>query len=153
LHVHSFDDPILRKLRIGVQLVGDDYANTPPAHALSRRGIVDNISGYRVADDYSLDSPPSLIVKAVADHTVDVAVVLGTTCGILCAASSIPLQLVPVSPTMDQPSLPFVFDISMGVRPGNIELKKKLEDALIRHRAEINDVLRNYGVPLVGAVR
>ena len=37
-----------RKLRIGVQLVGDDYANTPPVHALSRRGIVRNLVGFSV---------------------------------------------------------------------------------------------------------
>jgi ABC-type amino acid transport substrate-binding protein len=36
LHIQSLDDMALRKLRIGVQLVGDDYANTPPVHALSR---------------------------------------------------------------------------------------------------------------------
>jgi len=51
LHVRSFDDPLLHKLKIGVQLIGDDYANTPPAHALSRRGIINNVSGYRVAGD------------------------------------------------------------------------------------------------------
>lgn len=44
LHVTSLDDPMLRELRIGVQMIGDDFANTPPAHALSRRSIVDNVS-------------------------------------------------------------------------------------------------------------
>jgi len=37
LDVRSFDDPVLRRLTVGVQLVGDDYANAPPAHALTRR--------------------------------------------------------------------------------------------------------------------
>ena len=32
--------------KIGVQLIGDDGANTPPAHALARRGIVENVRGY-----------------------------------------------------------------------------------------------------------
>ena len=52
LDVMSFDDPRLRELRIGVQVMGDDYANTPPVHALSRRGIVDNVRGYSVLGDY-----------------------------------------------------------------------------------------------------
>ena len=34
----SFNDPLLRERRVGVQLVGDDGWNTPPAHALARRG-------------------------------------------------------------------------------------------------------------------
>src|SRR6266576_763755 len=33
LNVVSFDDPILRRLKIGVQMIGDDFTNTPPAHA------------------------------------------------------------------------------------------------------------------------
>jgi mxaJ protein len=153
LHLRSFDDPILRKLKIGVQLVGDDYANTPPAHALSRRGIINNVSGYRVAGDYSLDSPPSLIVKAVVDQDIDVAVVWGPLAGYFAQRAGVPLQLIPVSPEMDQPSLPFIFDISLGVQKGNIELRNRLDHALVRHRVEIDAVLRSYGVPLVGAKR
>ena len=48
LHIASFDDPQLRKLIIGVQMVGSDAMNTPPAHALARRGIVQNVRGYAV---------------------------------------------------------------------------------------------------------
>jgi hypothetical protein len=29
-------------------VIGDDLANTPPAHALSRRGLVDNVKGFPV---------------------------------------------------------------------------------------------------------
>src|SRR5438477_6665226 len=34
LGLRSFDDPALRRLRIAVQMIGNDYANAPPAHAL-----------------------------------------------------------------------------------------------------------------------
>jgi mxaJ protein len=37
LDISSFDDPRLRTLTIGVQMVGNAM-NTPPAHALARRG-------------------------------------------------------------------------------------------------------------------
>jgi mxaJ protein len=37
--VSSFDDPVLREEKIGVHLIGDDGWNTPPAHALARRGL------------------------------------------------------------------------------------------------------------------
>jgi mxaJ protein len=103
--------------------------------------------------DYSIDSPPSLIVKAVADGDVDVAVVWGPLAGYFAQQSKLPLQLAPVLPVNDQLSLPFVFDISIGVRHGNTSLKKKLDGALLRRRGEIRDVLRSYGVPLVGAAR
>ena len=62
LGIHSLDHAALRRLRIGVQVIGDDGANSPPAHALSRRRIVDNLVGYSVYGDYRSSSPPSRIV-------------------------------------------------------------------------------------------
>src|SRR3954470_17570292 len=41
LHITSLTDERLSQLRIGIHIVGDDYA--PPAFALSRRGITQNI--------------------------------------------------------------------------------------------------------------
>src|SRR5687767_7700652 len=48
----SFDDPYLATAIIGVHLIGDDFANSPPAHALSARGLIDNIRGYSIYGDY-----------------------------------------------------------------------------------------------------
>ena len=76
---------MLRTLRIGVQLIGDDGANSPPAHALSRRGIVRNLIGFSVYGDYRTDSPPSAIVTAVARGDVDVAAVWGPLAGYFAA--------------------------------------------------------------------
>src|SRR5260221_6108370 len=33
--IASFDDPALQHMKIGVHLIGDDYANSPPAHILA----------------------------------------------------------------------------------------------------------------------
>ena len=35
--VKSLDDPVLKKVKIGEHLLGDDYTNTPPVHELSKR--------------------------------------------------------------------------------------------------------------------
>src|ERR1043165_9439358 len=37
LNITSLDDPRLRRLRVGVQMIGADYASSPPAHALANR--------------------------------------------------------------------------------------------------------------------
>ncbi|HVG45621.1 MAG TPA: quinoprotein dehydrogenase-associated putative ABC transporter substrate-binding protein, partial [Longimicrobium sp.] len=106
--VRSFDDPVLRRLRVGVQLVGDDYANTPPAHALARRGIIDNVRGYTVYGDYRQDNPPARIIEAVAHGEIDVAVAWGPLAGYFATRQGVPLEIVPVSPQIDLPFLPFV---------------------------------------------
>jgi mxaJ protein len=51
----------------------DDYANTPPAHALANRQIIENVTGYTVYGDYSA----ARIIDAVAAGEVDVAIVRG----------------------------------------------------------------------------
>jgi mxaJ protein len=61
LTIRSFDDPLLHYLRIGVQLIGDDYTNTPPAHALANRDIINNVVGYTVYGNYSQANPAAKV--------------------------------------------------------------------------------------------
>jgi mxaJ protein len=149
LRIASLDDPSLRTLRIGVQMIGDDFANSPPAHALSARGIVRNIVGYSVIGDYSQPNPPARIVEAVARGDIDVALVWGPLAGYFGTRQPVPLDLTPVSPQFDTPSLPFVFDISMAVRRGDTAGRQALDRFIVRHRAGIDRLLQAYGVPRV----
>jgi mxaJ protein len=145
--VASFDDPRLKRLRVGVQLIGDDYANAPPAEALSHRGIVKNVRGYSVIGDYHEPNPPSRIVRAVANGEVDVAAVWGPLAGWFAKTSRVPLRVVPVSPEVDVPYLPFVFDIAMGVRHGEGALRDTLDAVIHRRQRDIDRILADYGVP------
>ena len=149
LHIASFDDPQLRKLIIGVQMVGSDAMNTPPAHALARRGIVQNVRGYLLYGDYRQPHPPSAIIDAVENGDIDVAVVWGPMAGYFAAQEAAPLTLEPTQPWPDGAGLPMAFDISMGVRRGDNALLQRLNDALERHRAAIAAVLAAYHVPLL----
>jgi mxaJ protein len=149
LKIHSFDDAALHKLRIGVQMIGDDFANSPPAHALTNRKIVENIKPYSVYGDYSQPNPTARVVEAVAKREVDVAIVWGPTAGFFVKQEHLPLTLVPVAPQIDLPYLPFVYDISMGVRRGDDAFRDRLETILENHRAEIDEILDRYGVPRV----
>jgi mxaJ protein len=145
----TLDDPRLRTLRIGVQMVGDDASNTPPAHALARRGIVENVRGYMLYGDYRKPNPPSEIIEAVERGDVDVAVVWGPLAGYFARTSKVPLRLQPVTPWMDEMQWPMQFDVSVGVRKDDQQLSKRI-DAILAHRSgEIRKLLESYGVPLV----
>lgn len=149
LKIASFDDPHLRKLTIGVQLIGDDGANSPPAHALATRGIIRQVRGYPVYGDYSQPNPPARIIDAVAKGDIDVAVAWGPMAGYFATREPAPLDLTPVSPQIDLPFLPFVFDIGMGVRRGDTERRDMLNRFIEAHQPEIHQLLARYGVPLV----
>ena len=150
LDVRSFDDPVLRRVRVGVQMIGDDFSNTPPAHALTNRHIIGNVRGYTLYGDYSKPNPPADIIAAVARGEVDVAVVWGPLAGYFAPRQKAALAVVPVSPQVDVPFLPFVYDIAMGVRRGDNALRDEIEEVLERRRGEIERILDEYGVPRVG---
>jgi len=145
LQIRSLDDPVLRKIKIGVHLLGDDYTNPPPVHELSKRGIVDNVVGFDTF--YSAQNPPNRIIDAVASGKIGVAIVWGPAAGYFAARQSVPLDVVAIP--SGKTDLPFAFDISMGVRPGDVMLKARLEKALDRKQAEIQKILKDYGVPLL----
>ncbi len=149
--ITSLDDPRLRTLRIGVHLIGDDYTNTPPAHALARRGIVRNVAGYTIYGDYSEPNPPARIIEALGRGEIDVAIVWGPFAGYFAPRQRVPLRITPVSPASDGPAIPFQFDISLGVRHGNDSLRSELDAVLIRRKGEIRRILAGYGVPMIEA--
>jgi mxaJ protein len=143
----SLDDARLKSLSIGVQMVGNDATNTPPAYALARRGIIDNVRGYMLYGNYAHPNPSAAIIAAVAHGQIDVAVVWGPLAGYFAARSATPLRLEPVIPSSDGAQWPMVYNISVGVRSGNPELRSALDHILERQKAQIDALLRAYHVP------
>lgn len=147
--VLSFDDPALHSLKVGVHLIGDDYANTPPAHVLARRGIINNVVGFPIYGDYSKPNPPARILEALAERQIDVAIVWGPLAGYFAQRSATPLEITPVSRSDDPASPPFAYDIAMGVRQRDTAFKTELDEILTRRRADIQEILTAYGMPLL----
>jgi len=143
--LRSLDDPVLKKLKIGVHLFGDDYTNPPPVHELSKRGIVDNVVGFDTF--YSAQTPPSRIIDAVASGKIDAAIVWGPAAGYFAAREPIPLEVVPVPSGTTE--LPFAFDMSLGVRKTDEAFASQLEKVLETKHTEIDKILKDYGVPLL----
>jgi mxaJ protein len=145
----SMGAPELKTLRIGVHLIGDDGANTPPAHALGERHIVDNVVGYMIYGDYREDSPPARLIEAVERGEVDVAAAWGPLAGYFAKRSPVPLRIVPITDTEAYRPLLFQFPIAIGVRNGDDALKDQLNEIIQRRHDDIRALLQRYGVPLV----
>jgi mxaJ protein len=149
LDITSIRDPQLHSLRIGVQLVGDNGFNTPPAHAIAAQGITANVTGYTLYGDYGVANPPAAIISAVANGDIDIAAVWGPLAGYFAKHSDIALTVTPIENTDEFAPVTFRFDIAMGVRKGDHALRNQL-DAFIAHgQPAITEILRSFGVPLV----
>lgn len=149
LEPKSLDDPILHKLKIGLHAIGNDGANSPPAHALARRGIVKNVVGYSMWGEGSVENPQGQLVEDVANGDIDVAIVWGPIGGYFAKKYGKALVVTPVPADAEMPSQPFAFDISLGVRKDDKDLAAKLEKSLVRKRHEIRNILAAYHVPLL----
>jgi mxaJ protein len=143
----TLDDARLKSLSIGVQMIGDNATNTPPAHALAARGLIDNVRGYMLFGDYQQPNPSATIIDAVARGDIDVALVWGPLAGFFAHRSEVPLRLEPVTAQTGIEQWPMVYDISVGIRPGSSSLRTHIEAILDRERPAIVALLRAYHVP------
>jgi quinoprotein dehydrogenase-associated probable ABC transporter substrate-binding protein len=145
----SFDDPWLQDARIGLQLVGNEGATTPPAVALSRRGANRNITAFPMWSEDETGAPQGDIVHAVAEGKIDVAFVWGPFAGYFARAHGAALRLEPILADPKSPDQSFVFSMSIGVRKSDGDLRDRLQQALDRHAGAVTAALEAHGVPRV----
>jgi mxaJ protein len=141
----TLDDPRLRSRLIGVQMLGTESNNTPPAHALAERGIISNVRGFTVYGDAAQANPSAGILDALVQRQIDIALVWGPQAGFYASHSPVALHLEPVTPAED-PSAPMTFDISMAVRVEG-PLRPLIEATLKSEAPRIHAILDEYGVP------
>jgi ABC-type amino acid transport substrate-binding protein len=147
LHISSLDDSRLHQLKIGVHVLGEQDDSLPPVHALLSRGIVRNLVGFSIFGNLNEANPPADLIKAVEDGDVDIAIVWGPLAGYFGRQSPVALDIAPLARDSANPKLPFSFDIGIGVRENNFALKKTLDDELTRRHREIDEILRQFGIP------
>jgi len=147
LDISGLDDPKLKDLKIGV------YQTSAIREVLKRRGLASNVVVHTVSHNGDLlpEQQPTYQVQQVVDGKLDVAAVWGPFAGWFKTMKGEPISVLPVN-LMDD-DVPLEFDLALGVRPTNVVLKFALEFALEANRAEIEKILRDYGVPLVKCSR
>jgi mxaJ protein len=142
--ITSLDDPALSKLKIGVDMMGDDYANTPPGMALNQRGLGSHLVGFHTF--YDATNRPGASIKAVADGSVDAAVVWGPIAGYYAKQSPVKLDIVTLPDSDKVSGFQFAYDVVMGVRHGDRNHLAQLNGVIARRKSDIDQILRDYGI-------
>jgi quinoprotein dehydrogenase-associated probable ABC transporter substrate-binding protein len=141
----SFDAPALRRQRIGVQLIGNDLAASPPGYALARHGLVANVTGYTVYGD---GPAAQRMIEALAAKQIDLALVWGPQAGYFARRARLPME-THIARQPEDVQAPFDYAIAMGVRKDDRALRDELNAILIKRKADIDAILIAYGVPLL----
>ncbi|MCC6311524.1 MAG: quinoprotein dehydrogenase-associated putative ABC transporter substrate-binding protein [Trueperaceae bacterium] len=138
----SFDDPVLRTLKIGVQSTG-----IPPQTALVEHGLGANIvATYRA--EYGAPDRLAQVVRAVANGDIDVGVAWGPQVGYYAGELGLDLTVVPMTSEFDPASLPMTVPMTIAVRHGDVALRDALNVALATRWAEVQAVIERYRVPV-----
>jgi quinoprotein dehydrogenase-associated probable ABC transporter substrate-binding protein len=144
LKIASLNDPRLEHLKIGIHLVGDNYA--PPAHLLARRGLASQLAGYSLYGPFGEPNPPSQLIDAVVNRDVDVAIIWGPFAAYFAQLQTAKLQITPVSPSAFL-AIPFTYAISAAVRKDDTSLRDELDRVFTAECGKIAAILKQYAIP------
>jgi mxaJ protein len=146
-HVKSSDDFLrldkakLNSLRIGI------YDRSPASEWLSRHGLIERGVPYQMMNADPQQYPGEIIEKDLAAGKIDVAIVWGPIAGYFAKRVKSPSLIV--VPMKSEPGVRFDYLMAMGVRYGEREWKQQVESLIDSRQAEIQAILKEFGVPLV----
>jgi mxaJ protein len=128
-----------------VHLLNSDAENTPPAMALGKFGVVGNLVGFNTFFSEQGDRPED-IFNAVANRSIDVAVVWGPLAGYFAPRASTPLVIRPVQEDSVD-GIPFAYSMGLATRRRERGLRDSLQAFLDENRPAIEGILKDFGVP------
>jgi len=119
--IKSFDDPSLKKLRIGV------FQVSAIRQVLVEHHVGDNVVIHYLSHNADLvaDNQPSYQVQQVIDGRLDVAAAWGPMAGYYKTVLHAPITIQPVNMLEDQ--VPMEFDMALAVPRGRPEKSRKKE--------------------------
>ena len=138
--VSSLEDPRLKGKRLGV------VARTPPATLMVRDGLMDNARPYPLTVDTRVEAPGKTMIDDLVADRIDAAVLWGPIAGFDAIHAGQKLTVVPL---LSERGAPMDFRISMGVRRGDREWRRRLNRLITENRDAIDKILVSYGVPLL----
>ena len=139
--VDTLADPRLKGKKIGV------VQGSPGGNYVAKNGLMGNIKGYRLMVDRRHDNPAEEMMNDIRSGEVDVGVEWGPLAAYWAARGGEKLVVVPLLKETGAGKI--AFRITMGVRNGDAEWKRRLNEIIAKRQGDIDKILLDYGVPLL----
>src|SRR5215472_18268087 len=137
--VTTLEDERLKGKHIGI------VAGTPPATNMALAGLMANAKPYPLMIDTRVDSSAETMINDLTAGTIDAGVLWGPMAGFY--AKKAQLHVTPLVKETTGPKL--VYRIGMGVRAADQNWKRQLNRLIQENQADINQILLDFGVPLL----
>jgi quinoprotein dehydrogenase-associated probable ABC transporter substrate-binding protein len=132
----------LRALRVGL------FAQTPASDWVLKNGMIEHAVMYAAQSGDPNVTPDTVVEGDLAAGKIDVAVVWGPIAGFIVSRHGGDQGWITV-PFKPDPQIKFDYEISMGLRQGEKDWQKTLDDWIAAHHAEITQILTAYHIPLL----
>lgn len=130
----------LRRLRFGA------FTHSPPLDWVFKNNLFDQAVVYQALSADPDEIPGQIVSNDLVSGKIDVAMVWGPIGAYFAKQSGKPLRVVPFSST---PEIRYDYLLSMGVRIPDKEWRATIDAVIARRQADIDSILREYGVPLL----
>ena len=131
----------LRALHIGL------FAQGPASDWLLKNGLIGQAVMYAAQSGDPNETPDTIVERDLAAGKIDVAAVWGPVAGFIVSRHTDQgWMAVPFKPN---PQIKFDYEISMGLRQGEKDWQKTLDDWIAAHHTQITEILTAYHIPLV----
>ena len=139
--IESMADSRLKELKIGI------VAGTPPADVLAANGLLSNIKPYHLVADTRRNAPAQDAIEDVASGETDVAFVWGPIAGYFSRQQDTDLIVTPL--LKEDTRVRMNYRVSMAVRFNETDWKRTVNAALAEIQPQIEEIMNEYGVPLL----
>lgn len=134
----------LKSLRIGL------YDRSPATDWLKKHDLIDQGVPYKMMNADPAQYPGQIVEQDLAKGTIDAAIVWGPIAGYF--AQRVQQPGLVVLPLASEDGVQFDYEMAMGVRYGEREWKQQIEGLIASKQADIQAILKEFGVPLLDPV-
>jgi quinoprotein dehydrogenase-associated probable ABC transporter substrate-binding protein len=139
--VETLDDPRLQGKRIGI------IAGTPPSDIMAKNGLMTLAKPYPLTVDRRYFSPAQEMIEDIRKGEIAAGVLWGPIGGYFSQRDGEKLVVKPLIKESFGPRM--AYRITFGVRNGEDDWKRQLNEIIKKRQVDIDKILLDYGVPLL----
>ena len=145
INIKSISDPIIKEKNYKIGII---HA-TPPTSHVAKNKLFEQAKFYLQAADPRKQKPWADITNDLVNGELDIAILWGPYAGYEAKLAKKKIKLVPLTKEEKVSRGTMVYRFTMGIRRNEPEWGKTINDLIKDNQEEINEILREYNIPLL----
>ena len=145
INIKSLSDPIIKEKDYKIGII---HA-TPPTSHVAKNKLFEQAKFYLQAADPRKQKPWADITNDLVNGELDIAILWGPYAGYEAKLAKKKIKLVPLTKEEKVGRGTMVYRFTMGIRRNEPEWGKTINNLIKDNQSEINEILREYNIPLL----